>query len=77
VVIFGIAVTVTVTVAVFVLSFTDVAIITADPVAPFALYVTEVVDGLLNAPGPLAIVHVTPAFCPSCNTVAVTLIVCP
>ena len=77
VVIFGIAATVIVTVAVFVLSFTEVAVITAVPVAPFALYVTDVAAGFVSAPGPLAIAHVTPWFLSSCAIVAVIFTVCP
>ena len=60
VVIFGIAEMFTVTDAVFVLSFTDVAVITAAPVTPFALYVTDEAEALLNAPGPLVNAQETP-----------------
>jgi len=77
VVIDGIAVTVTFTVAVFVLSFTDVAVTTAVPACPFALYVTDVVVGFVSAPGPLVNVHVTPPLLESCATAAVRFTVCP
>ena len=57
----GMAVTVMLNVAVFVLSLMEVAVTTAEPVAPLALYVAEVVEVLVSAPGPLVKAHETPS----------------
>lgn len=57
----GMAVTVMLNEAVFVLSLMEVAVTTAEPVAPLALYVAEVVEVLVSAPGPLVKAHETPS----------------